>query len=184
MRDTTAGARDFTDGVMGMTTVASASACAVAADTKLETPEGPLTVKTVGASPTAVMTRMPDGAVRFAMTSAVRRIGEAAPVLTIALENGRAFRVGPEQLLLTPDGRAVEAGSLRAGDELADVFSYPVGYEYRTDAGETRLSTGGVKVLSVEAGGTADIYALKVERTGRFVFSSGVIGLAEPSTSP
>ena len=29
--------------------------CAVASDTKLETPEGPLTVKTVGNSPTPVM---------------------------------------------------------------------------------------------------------------------------------
>jgi hypothetical protein len=39
--------------------------CAIAADTKLETPEGPLTVKTVAASPTSVMTRPDDGQVRL-----------------------------------------------------------------------------------------------------------------------
>ena len=63
--------------------------CAVAADTKLETPEGPLTIKTVGASPTSVMTRTDDGRVRFAMSSDVRKFADAQPVLRITLENGR-----------------------------------------------------------------------------------------------
>src|SRR5215470_3431447 len=111
--------------------------CAVAADTKLETPEGPLTIKTVGGSPTAVLTRTDDGAVRFAMTSAVRKVADLQPVLRITLDNGRALRVGAAQVLLTHELREVRAGDLRAGDELLNAFAFPPGYEYRTDDGQT-----------------------------------------------
>jgi hypothetical protein len=153
--------------------------CAIAADTKLETPEGPLTVKTVGASPTSVMTRTDEGAVRFAMTTDVRKVAEAQPVVRITLENGRALRVGPEQVLLGYDLREISARELRAGDELLNAFSFPVGYEYRTDDDQMRASNGGVKVARVEPAGEADLYSLKVARTGRFVFSSGIIGKAD-----
>jgi hypothetical protein len=152
----------------------------IAADTKLETPEGPLTIKTVGNSPTSVMTRTDDGAIRFTMSTEVRKVGEAQPVLRIALENGRALRVAPDQILLREGGQETRAADLRAGDELLNAFAFPVGYEYRTDAGEARVSNGAVKVASVEPGGEADLYTLKVPRTGRFVFSSGLIGKADP----
>ncbi len=152
--------------------------CAVAADTKLETPEGPLTVKTVGNSPTPVMTRGEDGIVRFAMTSDVHVTATAQPVLRIALANGRALRVGAEQVLLGPDGAPRRAGDLQAGDALLNAFAFPVGYEYRTDDGQTVVSDGCVAISAIGPGGEADLYALTVARTGRFVFSAGVIGLA------
>jgi hypothetical protein len=151
--------------------------CAVAADTKLETPEGPLTVKSVGNSPTPVMTRSDDGVVRFAMTSEVRLLAAAQPVLRIALANGRALRVGAEQTLLGGDGTPRRAGELRAGDALRDAFAFPVGYEYLTDDGQTRVSDGGVVIAAIGPGGDADLYDLHVDRGGRFVFSAGVIGL-------
>jgi len=154
--------------------------CAIASDTKLETPEGPLTIKTVGTSPTAVMTRTDDGMVRFAMTTEVRALGAAQPVLRIALENGRALRVAPEQILFAPDLREVRAADLRAGDELLNAFAFPVGYEYRADDGQPRTSNGAVAVTAVEPAGKAELYTLRVARTGRFVFSSGVIGKAAP----
>jgi hypothetical protein len=151
--------------------------CAVAADTKLETPEGPLTVKTVGNAPTPVMTRGDDGAVRFAMTSDVQLVAVAQPVLRIALANGRALRVGAAQLLLGPGGAPRPAGELQVGDPLLNAFAFPVGYEYRTDDGQTRVSDGCVAVAAIGAGGDADVYALRVAHNGRFVFSAGVIGL-------
>src|SRR5262249_41409108 len=101
--------------------------CAIPADTKLETPEGPLTVKTVGASPTSVMTRTDDGMVRFAMSSEVRKVAEAQPVLRVTLDNGRALRVGAAQILLTHELREVTAGDLHAGDALLNAFAFPVG---------------------------------------------------------
>jgi hypothetical protein len=152
--------------------------CAVASDTKLETPEGPLTVKTVGASPTSVMTRTDDGQVRFAMTTEVVKVAEAQPVVRIALENGRALRVGPAQLLLKAGLEEVRASALRPGDELLNAFAFPAGYEYRTDDGQSRTSNGTVTVVGVEPAGEADLFSLKVARTGRFVFSAGVVGRA------
>ncbi|MGH7789209.1 MAG: hypothetical protein ACRERC_20230 [Candidatus Binatia bacterium] len=153
--------------------------CAIAFDTKLETPEGPFTVKTVGNSPTAVMTRTDDGATRFAMTVDVCRIAEAQPVLRITLDNGRALRVGGEQILFGAEMRELRAADLQAGDQLLSQFAFPVGYEYLTDAGEARVSDGTVAVTAVAAGGEADLYSLKVPRSGRFVFAAGVLGKSE-----
>jgi hypothetical protein len=152
--------------------------CALAADTKLETPEGPLTVKTVGASPTPVMVRGGDGRVRFIMSRDVRIIGSAQPVLRIALENGRALRLGADQLLLGPDGGERRAGDIQAGDALLAAFAFPVGYTYRTDGGDSRVSDGCITVASVADGGTADLYSLAVTPGMPFVLSCGLLGRA------
>jgi len=153
--------------------------CAIAADTKLETPEGPITVKTVLKSPTAVMTRTDDRAVRFAMTGDAAVIGESLPVLRIRLDNGLSLRVGREQVLFALGMREVAAGDLRPGDRLESVFAFPAGYAFRTDGGEERVSDGAVGVTAVEPGGEAEVHSLTVERTGRFVFSAGVLGKAD-----
>ena len=58
------------------------------------------------------------------------------------------------------------------------MFAFPAGYTYKTDAGEEIESDGTVEVTSVSPGGEADIYSLTVELTGRFAFSSGVLGVA------
>ena len=46
----------------------SEQSCAVAANTKLETPEGPITVATLARTPASVLTRTDDDQVRFALT--------------------------------------------------------------------------------------------------------------------
>jgi len=153
--------------------------CAIAADTKLETPEGPITVKTVLKSPTSVMTRTDDRVLRFAMTSGARLLGDSLPVLKISLDNGRSLRVGSEQVLFGLGMREVAAADLRPGDRLECVFSFPPGYAYRTDDGEERVSDGGVAVVAVEPAGEAEVHGLSVARTGRFVFSAGVLGKAD-----
>lgn len=152
--------------------------CALAADTKLETPEGPLTVRTVGASPTPVMVRGADGRVRFAMSRDVRITASAQPVLRITLDNGRAVRLGAAQVLLGPDGAERRAGDLEAGDALLSAFAFPVGYAYRADGGAERVSDGCVRVASIADGGTADLYGLAVGPGIPFVLSCGLLGRA------
>jgi hypothetical protein len=149
----------------------------IAHNTKLETPEGPITVKTVLKTPTAVMTRNDDGSVRFAMTTP-GPVKEKQAVLAITLDNGHSFRVGPGQLLLKKGMIPVSAVDVRAGDRLESVFSFPAGYKYKTDAGEEIESDGCIGVRSIEAAGVADVHALAVERTGRFAFSAGALGVA------
>ncbi len=149
----------------------------IAFNTKLETPEGPFTVKTVLKSPTAVMTRTDDGEVRFAMSKPAG-VDEKQAVLAIKLDNGRSLRVGPEQVLLKQGGAEIAAQDVSVGDRLETVFGFPAGYTYKTDAGDEVESDGCVGVVSVGPGGEADLYSLTVDMTGRFAFSAGVIGVA------
>ncbi len=149
----------------------------VASNTKLETPEGPVTAKTVLKSPTAVMTRTDEGTVRFAMTTP-GEVTEKVAVLAVTLDNGRSFRVGPEQMLLKKGMTPVAAKDLRAGDRLESPFAFPAGYVYQTDAGDAVESDGCIGVRSIEAAGVSDVHALTVERTGRFAFSAGALGVA------
>lgn len=151
-------------------------ACAVAAETKLETPEGPVTVKTIATTPTPVMVRDGDGRNRFAMSSDVRLVATAQPVVRLTLDTGRALRVGLDQLLLGPESALRRAGDVRPGDVLLAAFAFPAGYTYVTDDGEQRVSDGCVRVVRVEDAGTADLYTLRLDRPAHFVFSSGVVG--------
>ncbi len=151
---------------------------AIAATTKLETPEGPITAKTVLGSPTSVMTRTDDGAIRFAMTTP-GEMTPAQPVLKVSLENGKSFVVGRTQLVLRRGMEPVAAADLRPGDRLEAVFVFPAGYIYKTAAGAEVESDGMIGVVAVEPSGEADVYAMKVVRTGRFAFSAGALGVAD-----
>ena len=149
----------------------------IASNTKVETPEGPFTIKTVLKSPTAVMTRTDAGEIRFAMTKP-GEVREQQSVVAIALENGKSLRVGPGQVLLKKGMVPVAAVDVRVGDRLESVFVFPAGYTYKTDDGDEVESDGTVGVRAVESGGVADVYSMSVPRTGRFAFSAGILGVA------
>lgn len=155
--------------------------CAVAVNTKLETPEGPLTMRTVAKTPCSVMTRTDDGRIRFHMTREARVLAESLPTLRITLENDLSLRVGEDQVLFKEGMEEVRAAEIRPGDQLVSAFAFPPGYVYRTDGGEERTSKGTVEVRSVEPAEASDVYSFRVNRTGRFVFSAGVLGKAEGS---
>jgi len=153
--------------------------CAVAADTKLETPEGPMTVAALARTPASVFTRTADGKIRFAMLREVRKLGEQQPVLRVRLASGLAFRVAASQLLFKRGAGPCAARDLRPGDELDLGFSYPPGYSYRGDDGSEIVATGGVAVAAVEEAGQADVYGFAVNGADCFLFSAGVLGRSE-----
>jgi hypothetical protein len=153
--------------------------CAVAADTKLETPEGPMTIGALARTPASVFTRMPDGKIRFAMLRDITKVAEQQPVVRVRLASGLAFRVARSQALVKPDGGEVAAGALRAGDELSLGFAFPAGYAYRPDGGGEATASGGVAVTAVEEAGAADVYTFRVNGSDRFLFSAGVLGRCE-----
>lgn len=149
--------------------------CAIAGETKLETPEGPLTIKGLAGKPVSVFTRE-QGRSRFRMMRNVQMVGEAQPVVRISLENGASFRVGPGQILIRKDGSEVAAEQLVAGDLLVPMFSFPEGYELRDDRNDTTaISTGALRVTAVEPAGTADLYGFEVNVTGTFFVAAGVL---------
>lgn len=154
--------------------------CSVPADTKLETAEGPMPMRSLATSTAAVLTRGDDGKVVFAMVEEARKVAESVPVLRIALENGRSFRVGAAQVLLKKGMIETPAAELKVGDELEPVFTFPEGYAFETSAGEDTTSRGSWRVTEIGPGGEADLYAFRMSRTGRFMISAGVLGKAQP----
>lgn len=155
-------------------------ACALAADTKIETPEGALTVKSVAGKAVAVFTRDDGGRVRFRIVSDARKVAEAQPVIKITMENGLGFRVGGEQILYKRGMMETRADALVVGDELEPAFHFPQGYTYRDDAsGADRESACAWRVVRVEPAGNADIYSFAVNKTGKFFLTAGVLAKAD-----
>lgn len=150
--------------------------CWVAGDTKLETPEGPLTAKTLAAKPAPVLSREA-GRVRFRALRDGALAAESQPTLRITLEGGANFRVGPQQIVMLADGGARRAEALAAGDSLATAFAYPPGYEYRDDRADaaTAVSEGGIRVERIEPGGEADLFRFAVNVSGCFFVAAGVL---------
>src|SRR5262249_5611157 len=143
--------------------------CGIAADTKVETPEGALTIKSLAGKAVPVFTRNGEGRVRFRMMFDITKVATAQPVLKITLENGMSFRVAPGQVLFKMGMIETRADALRGGDALVPAFHFPEGYAFRDDdSGAERASTASLQVTAVEPGGAADIYTLGVNKTGCF----------------
>lgn len=160
------------------------SVCALAADTKVETPEGAMAIRSVAGKSIAVFTREPQGRVRFRMMQNVRKTAEQQPVLKVTLETGQSFRVASQQVLFKKGMEECAADALQPGDCLEPAFHYPQAYRFTDDTNGSPLdSTASLRVTSIEAGGSADIYALGVNQTGCFFLSAGVLCKAEPATA-
>lgn len=158
----------------------SVGACAVAADTKVETPEGAMAIRTVAGKAIAVFTREPSGTVRFRLMLNVRKTAEQQPVLKITLENGQSFRVGPDQVLFKKGMVECRADTVGPGDLLEPAFHYPDSYPFRNDAsGSEQPSVAGWRVTAVEPGDAADLYSLGVNQTECFFLTAGVLCKAE-----
>ncbi len=152
---------------------------AVAADTKVETPEGSMTIRAAAGQAIAVLTRAASGAHVFRLMEDVEKVAESQPVLRLTLENGRSFRLGPEQIVYRAGMNEARAGDIAAGDELEAAFCFPAGYVYHDDDGNEITSTGAVRVAAVEPGGAADIYRLAVNQTATFFLSAGALCKAD-----
>jgi hypothetical protein len=153
--------------------------CGVAAETKVETPEGPMTIRACAGKSIPVLTRNAENQILFRMMLDVRKIADQHHVLKITLETGDAFRVAPEQLLLRADMTPVVASRVTPGLGLFPAFHYPLGYRFLSDGGEERTSERALKVAKVQSGGTAEVYALGVNETGCFFLAAGVLCRAE-----
>lgn len=154
--------------------------CGLAAETKVETPEGALAVRTLVGKSIAVFSRDRTARVRFRMMQNVRKVGEQEPVLKVTLHTGQSFRVAPEQVLFKKGLVECRADALQVGDALEPAFTYPDGYRYMSDRDrDQQTSDASLHVTQIEAAGTADIYSLGVNQTGCFFLTAGVLCKAE-----
>ncbi|MCX8072868.1 MAG: hypothetical protein N3C12_10505 [Candidatus Binatia bacterium] len=148
--------------------------CGLAAETLVETPEGPMEIRKVAGKAIPVFTRDATGRVRFRMMRDVQMVA-TAPVLRLRLENGAWFRAVPSQGVFLASLECVALRDLQPGTVLCAAFHYPAGYRYRTDSGEERLSVAGWQVAAVEADGEAEVFSLHVEPEQCFFVSAGVL---------
>ncbi len=156
--------------------------CALAADTKVETPEGSMAIRTVAGKAIAVFTRTLQGRVRFRLMQNVRKTAEQQPVLKITLETGQSFRVAPQQVLYKKGMEECPAAALQVGDLLEAAFHFPQGYQFQDDpSGAAVQSNACWRVTGIEPAGTADLYALSVNQSEWFVLAAGVFCKAEES---
>ena len=162
-----------------MEAVAAESVCALAADTKVETPEGGLAIRSIAGKAVAVFTREPQGRVRFRMMQNVRKTAEQQPIWKVTIENGQSFRVAPEQVVFKRGMVECPAALLQVGDALEPAFHYPVDYHFHDSKGAALRSAASWRVQSVGPDGTADLYTFGVNRTGSFFVSAGVLCKAE-----
>jgi hypothetical protein len=154
--------------------------CGLAAETKIETPEGGLTARGVAGKNVSVFTREPEGRVRFRRILNARCVAENQPVLRVTLESGVSFRVAPDQVFYKKGMTETRADKLQSGDELLPAFCYLEGYEYVDDRNAaTTVSNAAIRVTKVEPAGNSDLYAFGVNRTGNFFLSAGVLCKAE-----
>ncbi|HVO28099.1 MAG TPA: hypothetical protein VMW56_31215 [Candidatus Margulisiibacteriota bacterium] len=158
----------------------STAVCGLAAETKVETPEGAMAIRSVAGKSIAVFSREPTGRVRFRMMQNVRKVAEQQPVLQLTLENGQSFRVAPQQVLFKKGLVECRADALQVGDALEPAFAYPDGYRFSSDTEAAgRMSDASLHVTRIEPAGNADLYSLGVNQTGSFFLSAGILCKAE-----
>lgn len=152
----------------------------LASDAPLLAPEGPLPVGKLVGKTVPVLGRGPNGRLRFHLVGEIRLVAESAPVWKVALENGRFFRAGSEQVVFDPEEKPVRLSDVRPGADLFPAYAYPRGYRYRTDEGEEKISTGGIRVVEIGPDGSAPVYAVRLRTGDRFFLDCGILCAAEP----
>ncbi|GIW43326.1 MAG: hypothetical protein KatS3mg077_0608 [Candidatus Binatia bacterium] len=149
--------------------------CGLAAETQVETPEGPMEIRKVAGKQIPVFTRESSGRVRFRLMRDVRLRASAVPVLKVRLDNGGWFRALPRQGVFLQNLECATLDQIRPGTLLCPAFHYPPGYRYRTDGGDEQVSAAGWQVVAIEPDGEADVYSLTVFPERCFFVSAGVL---------
>lgn len=141
-----------------------------------------MAIRSVAGKTIPVFSRDPNGRTRFRPMHDVERIANAQPVLRVLLDNGLAFRASGEQRVFTRDMQLVRVAELTPGTVLTSAFHYPPGYRYRVEpGGHEEVSAGGWRVVSVEAGGEADLFSLRVPPHDCFFLTAGILCQSAPS---
>jgi hypothetical protein len=153
-------------------------ACAFAATTKVETPEGGVALKGLVGKAVALLAPG-EGHVRFRLADEVRQVAEAVPLLRVSLATGAVIDCAASQEFVRADGAVARADRLVAGDALAPAYSYPAGYRYRDDdSGEERDARAEILVGSIEPRGQGDVFGLALRGGDRVFLNAGVLVVA------
>lgn len=155
----------------------------LAADSLVETIDGPVPIVKLVGKVMPVLTRFPDGHLGFRMMTQIRELEAEADLLRITNGDGQLLRVGRDHVFVRADGSEARAQALSVGDELDSGWTYPAGYEL-PDAPEYGEARGQawkqpVVVSSIEPDGTGPLYGATVKETKAYYLTFGAQSRAQ-----
>lgn len=155
----------------------------LAADSLVETIDGPVEIVKLVGKVMPVLTRFSDGQLGFRMMTQIRELEAEADLLRITNADGQVLRVGLEHVFVRADGSEARASELSVGDELDSGWTYPAGYEL-PDAPEYGESRGQawkqpVVVRSIDPDGTGPLYGATVKETKAYYLTFGAQSRAQ-----
>ena len=117
----------------------------LAADSLVETIDGPVEIVKLVGKVMPVLTRFEDGKLGFRMMTQIRELDPEADLLRLTNGDGQVLRVGADHVFVRADGREVRARELAPGDELSvlvdEVRDFPVEVALlRVTEGRARVS--------------------------------------------
>lgn len=156
----------------------------LAADSLVETIDGPVEIVKLVGKVMPVLTRFGDGQLGFRMMTQIRELESEAEILRLTNSDGQVLRVGRDHVFVRPTGEEVRAHELAPGDELDSGWSYPAGYEL-PDAEEYAADDRGkawktpVVVRQIEAGEKGPLYGATVKETKSYYLTFGACSRAQ-----
>ncbi len=156
----------------------------LAADSLVETIDGPVEIVKLVGKVMPVLTRFDSGELGFRMMTQIRELEPEAPLLRLTNADGQTLRVGLDHVFVRADGTEVRAGEITEGAELDSGWSYPDGYVV-PDAEEYGEGVRGkswrppVIVRGVEGGETGPLYGFSVKETKSYFLTFGARSRAQ-----
>jgi len=154
--------------------VGCATGC-LAGDSFIESVEGPVAIATLAGKPMPVLTRLPNGQIGFRLMTKIACTAAGVPVVRVSFDNGQSVVVDHGHVFYAPGMVERAVVSLVAGDVLATSFHFPAGYVYRREDGTAETSVGGVRVVTIEEAGAADVFSGNVNETHCYFVTAGVL---------
>ncbi|MDG2308149.1 MAG: hypothetical protein P8R42_26530 [Candidatus Binatia bacterium] len=156
----------------------------LAADSLVETIDGPVEIVKLVGKVMPVLTRFGDGNLGFRMMTQIRELHADADLIRLTNADGQVLRVGLDHVFVRANGDEARAAELAEGDELASGWSYPAGYEVpdaEEYAGDVRGKTwsNSVVVRSVDKGERGPLYGATVKETKSYYLTFGAQSRAQ-----
>jgi len=156
----------------------------LAADSLVETIDGPVEIVKLVGKVMPVLTRFQDGQLGFRMMTQIRELEPEADLLRLTNTDGQVLRVGTDHVFVRANGEEARASELAEGDELDSGWSYPPGYEL-PDAEEYGPDVRGkawnnpVVIRKIESGERGPIYGASVKETKSYFLTFGAKARAQ-----
>lgn len=156
----------------------------LAADSLVETIDGPVEIVKLVGKVMPVLTRFEDGQLGFRMMTQIRELEADADLLRFTNADGQFLRVGLDHVFVRANGTEARASEIAPGDELDSGWTYPAGYTV-PDAEEYDAGVRGqewktpVVVRSVEPDGTGALYGASVKETKAYFLTFGAQSRAQ-----